>query len=70
MSRRGALFFAVACVLSLAGCQRQLFSKKAPDTPYQRYMQLHGESSAASGSKHGGMTPQELRARLTPLDQR
>ena len=55
------------CVL---GCEQALFPKKNyPQTPYERYQQLHGRGRMTLEENAYGSEPSVLRDRLRPLSQ-
>jgi len=56
-------------LLPLAGCEKPLFPKDEPRSPYERYQVLHNQQRPATEENaYGGEEP-ALRERLKPLDQ-
>ena len=59
----------VAMLLGLVACEKPLFPKDAPRSPYDRYAALRGQQrQATQENEYGGEEP-ALRERLRPLDQ-
>lgn len=49
------------------GCEKPLFPRNLPRTPYERYQRLHGQGRVESEENaYGGQQP-ALRERLRPL---
>lgn len=66
----GISIFSVMMGLSLiAGCEKPLFVKQAPRTPYERYQVLRGRERAATRQDVYGSEEPALRERLKPLNQ-
>ena len=69
MIRRISILTMVAALGFSAGCEKALFPRNLPRTPYERYQQLHGRSRVATEENaYGGQQP-ALRDRLRPLAQ-
>jgi len=52
----------------LAGCQKSLFAKDAPNSPYERYQLLRGEVQEDPERNRFVFSRPDLRGRLRPLD--
>ena len=64
-----AMLILGSLALCLAGCEKPLFPKDAPRTPYERYQALRGQQrSATEQNAFGGEEP-ALRERLRPLGE-
>lgn len=54
----------------LTGCEKPLFPKEEPRTPYQRYMMLRGTDRPEKVENAYGWEEPNLRERLQPLGAR
>ena len=71
MSNPTAFAMLAGAVLSVAllGCEKPLFPKDTPRSPYERYERLHGQARPTTEyDAYGGEQP-ALRERLRPLGQ-
>jgi len=59
----------VAMSLGLGACEKPLFPKDAPRSPYDRYAALRGQQRQQTIENEFGGEEPALRERLRPLDQ-
>ncbi len=62
----GLLF---GCGLGVTGCEKPLFPKDLPRSPYERYMLLHGQQRPMEEKNAFGGDEPALRERLRPMGE-
>jgi hypothetical protein len=55
--------------VTLAGCEKALFPKESPRSPYERYQVLRGQARPAVTSNALGVEEPAVRERLRPLGE-
>ncbi|MCC6580323.1 MAG: hypothetical protein IT440_07755 [Phycisphaeraceae bacterium] len=56
-------------LLGTIGCEKALFPKDAPRSPYERYQTLRGQDRPMTETNVWGGEQPSLRNRLKPLDE-